>query len=237
MIDLTPLDVRKKRGDFRKGLRGYEAQEVDHFLELVAERLEEVVRENLTLKERAERLGQQVQGQEGRERAVQDALVTAQELREEIKDQAHREAEMIVREARSEAARIHAEVERTLQERRHELRELNRARSRFLKAFRILLERELDTVDVEEKATPEDDFELEAPARMNREAVDRSGSPPGGGTAADGDDPLSGGWPERLYGEGSEGESETPVPLDALLEEDDPDDDDLFADAPRRSPN
>ncbi len=32
MIDLTPLDVRKKRGDFRRGLRGYDPEEVDHFL-------------------------------------------------------------------------------------------------------------------------------------------------------------------------------------------------------------
>ncbi len=40
MIDLTPLDVRKKRGDFGKGLRGYDPQEVDGFLELVAERME-----------------------------------------------------------------------------------------------------------------------------------------------------------------------------------------------------
>ena len=29
MIDLTPLDVRNKRGDFRKSMRGYEVQDVD----------------------------------------------------------------------------------------------------------------------------------------------------------------------------------------------------------------
>ena len=56
MIDLTPLDVRKKRGDFGRGVRGYNPQEVDGFLELVAERLEELVKENITLRERAERL-------------------------------------------------------------------------------------------------------------------------------------------------------------------------------------
>ena len=37
MIDLTPLDVRKKKGDFRKGLRGYEMEEVDGFLARVRE--------------------------------------------------------------------------------------------------------------------------------------------------------------------------------------------------------
>ena len=56
MIDLTPLDVRKKRGDFGKALRGYDAEEVDAFLELVSERMEELVKENLQLSERTERL-------------------------------------------------------------------------------------------------------------------------------------------------------------------------------------
>ncbi|MSR22300.1 MAG: DivIVA domain-containing protein [Gemmatimonadetes bacterium] len=45
MIDLTPLDVRKKKGDFGKTMRGYDPREVDHFLELVTERMDELVKE------------------------------------------------------------------------------------------------------------------------------------------------------------------------------------------------
>ena len=44
MIDLTPLDVRNKRGDFKKKLGGgYDSQEVDTSLELVPEGLELLV--------------------------------------------------------------------------------------------------------------------------------------------------------------------------------------------------
>lgn len=165
MIDLTPLDVRKKRGDFGKGLRGYDPQEVDNFLELVAERLEEVVKENMTLRERTERLGEQVAAQTGRERAVQDALVTAQELREEIRSTAERESDLQRREAEGEARRvlddaearakvILANAERTLQERQEIVAELERRRSRFLTTFRQLLERELDVVTIEEGRSP-----------------------------------------------------------------------------------
>ena len=49
MIDLTPLDVRNKRGDFKRLMRGYDPQEVDVFLEMTADRLEVLVRENLQL--------------------------------------------------------------------------------------------------------------------------------------------------------------------------------------------
>lgn len=174
MIDLTPLDVRKKRGDFRKGMRGYDTQEVDNFLEMVAERLEDLVRENLQLKERMQLLEQQVRSQTDREEAVRDALVTAQSLRADIRDQAQREADKVVEEARTEARRMVAEAEaevrmrlrhaqRQADEAVHTIGELERRRLRFLRSFRQMLEREMDVIEVEESRTPleERSFELE----------------------------------------------------------------------------
>jgi DivIVA domain-containing protein len=165
MIDLTPLDVRNKRGDFKKLMRGYDPQEVDVFLEITAERLEELVRENIVLRERSESLERQVGAQTGREQAVQEALVTAQELRADIHTQAQREADHLVRESETEARRLAAEAEANvrnllrdaecrLELGRDALEEMERRRIRFLKAFRQLLERELDGVEVEEERAP-----------------------------------------------------------------------------------
>jgi len=161
MIDLTPLDVRNKRGDFKRVLRGYDPQEVDVFLELVAERLESVVREKLRLQERSQTLEQQVSSQSGRERAVQEALVTAQELRSDIRTQAQREAELILEEARAAGRRITADAERKVETLNDALSELERRRNRFLKAFRQLLERELDVVEVEAERAPLEDQAIE----------------------------------------------------------------------------
>ena len=168
MIDLTPLDVRNKRGDFKKLMRGYDPQEVDVFLEIAAERLEELVRENIVLRERSESLERQVGAQTGREQAIQEALVTAQELRADIHSQAQREADHLVKESETEARRLAAEAEanvrnlirdaeRRLELGRDALEEMERRRTRFLKAFRQLLERELDVVDVEDERTPLED--------------------------------------------------------------------------------
>ena len=161
MIDLTPLDVRKKRGDFGKGLRGYDPQEVDSFLELVAERMEVLVKENLAFQGEIDQLGEKVVVQEGREQAVQDALVTAQELRQDVKKQAHREAKLLEREARGRIKVMIAESEKLLTEHHNALQELERQRERFLKAFRTLLERELDTVEVEFGRAPLEDVTLD----------------------------------------------------------------------------
>jgi DivIVA domain-containing protein len=178
MIDLTPLDVRNKRGDFRKLMRGYDPQEVDVFLEIVADRLEALTRENMALKERTNALQAQVSSQTDREQAVQAALVTAQELRAEIRAQAQREAETIVREAETEARRLGAEAEaeartklrgaeRQLDKLEDAVEQMDRRRARFLKEFKQLLQRELDVVTVEEGRKPleERTIELDLGAR------------------------------------------------------------------------
>lgn len=168
MIDLTPLDVSKKHEDFKRILRGFDPQEVQVFLTLVAERMEELVRENIQLQERSEALQQQVTSQTGREKAVQDALVTAQELRSDIHTQAQREADVVLAESQTEARRLineaDAEVrsklrdaERKLERASDALEEMERRRGRFLKAFRQLLEREMDVVEVEEGREPLED--------------------------------------------------------------------------------
>ncbi len=163
MIDLTPLDVRTKRGDFGKGLRGYDPREVDGFLELVAERMEELVKEKLVFREQVERLGEKVAVQEGREQAVQAALVTAQELRQDVKEQARREADLLEREAQGRIGGMILDSEKLLTEHQNALQELERQRERFLKAFRTLLERQLDTVEVEIGRAPLEDvtFDLD----------------------------------------------------------------------------
>lgn len=150
MIDLTPLDVRKKRGDFARQFRGYAREEVDGYLELVAERLEELVRENLTLRERVERLAEQVAAFQERESAVQEAIITAQKLKDEIRAQAEREAGLLRREAGAEIERVRAATARLVEERRQAVAELGRKRSRLLQQWRAFLERELEALELEE---------------------------------------------------------------------------------------
>lgn len=192
MIDLTPLDVRNKRGDFKKLMRGYDPQEVDVFLEIVAERLEALTRESLALKERTSVLQAQVNSQNDREQAVQAALVTAQELRADIRAQAQREAETIVREAETEARRLGAEAEadartklrgaeRQLDKLEDAVEQMDRRRARFLKEFRQLLQRELDVVAVEEGRKPLEERTIELDLGVRR--PDEVAAPPVSPTA------------------------------------------------------
>jgi DivIVA domain-containing protein len=108
MIDLTPLEVRKKKGDFRRAMRGYDPALVDDFLDLVADRLDELVRENMALTERTSRQDTQVAEYRERERALTEALVSAQEMREEMRRQSTQEADLARRVAEQEVAQLRA---------------------------------------------------------------------------------------------------------------------------------
>lgn len=143
MIDLTPLDVRKKKGDFRRGLRGYDSPQVDDFLDIVADRLDNLVRENLALRERVARFEGQIADYREREKALTEALVTAQEMREEVRAQSAREADAARREAENDAVRIRAEAQRVREREEEALRRLRGRQLEFVQTYRAFLEREL----------------------------------------------------------------------------------------------
>ena len=167
MIDLTPLEVRKKKGDFRRALRGYEPELVDDFLDMVADRLEELVRDNLALNERVARLEERVTDYREREKALTEALVSAQEFREEQLNHASREAELRLREAESEAQRIREGALRDRDKEEAALRRVRARRVQLVESFRAFLEREMHQIEVESAALELNDISVEAGERLS----------------------------------------------------------------------
>ncbi|MFQ5746234.1 MAG: DivIVA domain-containing protein [Gemmatimonadota bacterium] len=151
MMDLTPLDVRKKKEDFRRTVRGYETGQVDAFLDLVAERLEGLVQKETSLSREVGRLNDELEAYRERERALNEALLSAQELREEARAQAERSAALKIREAESEAETIAREAELELRRAEERLVDLQGKRRRILQDLRATIARFQDELDEEEK--------------------------------------------------------------------------------------
>ena len=101
VFHLTPVDAR--RYDFGSALRGYDKARVDQFRDQVAEELERLTRANQELEAKAKGFHEQLRAFRERDKALNDALITAQQLRAETREQAEREAQLILREARAEA--------------------------------------------------------------------------------------------------------------------------------------
>jgi cell division initiation protein len=166
MIDLTPLDVRKKKGDFRSVVRGYDRAAVDSFLDEVAARLESLVRENSAMNAKAEAMSEAIADYRDRERAMNEALVSAQQLREDMREQARREADLLLREARQQGEQIVADAKRQVALALEALRRVQGQRVRFLRLFRALVERQMGEIEQEEERTT-------ALARLEADAGER----------------------------------------------------------------
>src|SRR5690606_3229222 len=105
---LTALDVR--RYDFGTALRGYDRARVEQFREQVAEELERLTRLTQELEAKARNFHEQLRAFRDRDKALNDALVSAQQLRGDIREQAEREAQLIVREAQVEVEKMREEL-------------------------------------------------------------------------------------------------------------------------------
>ena len=138
---LTPLDIRRQ--EFRRSLRGYEPVGVEDFRARVAEELERVIRDKAILEERASALTEQLRVFREREKAMNEALVAAQQLREETRAAAEREAQVIVREAQTEAARIVDAANNEEVAIRARASDAERQFMGYVGGFRALLERQL----------------------------------------------------------------------------------------------
>ena len=138
---LTPLDVRRQ--EFRRSLRGYEPLGVEDFRMRVADELERVLREKSVLEERVAALTEQLRVFRERETAMNEALVAAQQLREETRSAAEREAQVIIREAEAEGRRQLDAAQRGEQDAHERLAEVQRQFAGYLAGFRALLERQL----------------------------------------------------------------------------------------------
>src|SRR5271169_4073774 len=79
--------------------RGFDVDEVYSFLELVREELEELLRENASVKEQLTRADEQLQEFKHMETTLRETLMTAQQMVEDYKTNARKEAELILKEA------------------------------------------------------------------------------------------------------------------------------------------
>lgn len=149
---LTPLDIR--RFDFGSALRGYDRARVDQFREQVAGELERMVKQAQGLEAKAQGFHEQLRAFRERDKAINEALISAQQLRAEVKEQAEREAQLILREARAEGERIVAAARTEVSRVEHELEGLVKQRRAYLLQLRSLIERQLAEVDAADGAAP-----------------------------------------------------------------------------------
>jgi DivIVA domain-containing protein len=150
VFHLTPLDVR--RYEFGRVMRGYDPARVDQFREQVADELERLTRINQELEQKARSFHDQLKSFRERDKALNEALVSAQQLRADIRDQSERESQLLLREAQAEAMRLVEDAQSDIRRAQEDLSALERARRNYLAQLRIFVERQLAEITAAEAA-------------------------------------------------------------------------------------
>jgi DivIVA domain-containing protein len=149
---LTPLDIR--RYDFgAKSFRGYDEKKVEDFRNQVAEELERLTRVNQELDSKARGFHEQLRAFRERDKALNEALVSAQQLRSEIREQAEREAQLILREARAEGERQLDSIRNDTRQLEADMVGLEKSRRAFIGQLRQIAERQLAELAAAEGAS------------------------------------------------------------------------------------
>ena len=135
---ISPVDIRQQQ--FTTRFRGFDQQEVDTFLEDVADDFENLLKENGLLKEQLAVHEERSRGMAEHEKLLKDTLVTTQRIAEEMKENSRREAQIALREAEVQAERVLEEARTAEAKIRSEIWNLKTTRRQLMESLMSTVE-------------------------------------------------------------------------------------------------
>lgn len=153
-MSLTPVEIRHVKLGRRLG--GYDRPATDALLLRIAESFEDVWRERADLRDEIERLEGELARFRELEVLLRNTLVSAERSADELRAQAHREADVILDEARVRAREIGGGAESERERVRADIRRLKNVEAQMRADYRAFLVTALDRLegDTEERETP-----------------------------------------------------------------------------------
>src|SRR4030042_5080989 len=103
-MKITSWEVKNQK--FRKKFKGYDPVEVDSFLEILGGEIEDGTKEINLLKDKITTLENKLSEYQNMEQTLQNVILTTQKTAGELKKNAEKEAELLIREARLKSERL-----------------------------------------------------------------------------------------------------------------------------------
>jgi len=147
-VPLTPLDIHNK--EFKRSMRGYNEDEVNDFLDRIIKDYEALIRHNKELEERNAQIEEQVKHFRLMEDSLGKSIMLAQETAEELKQNARKEAQLVIREAEKNADRIVQDALNKARKSALELDEVRKQASIYRARFRSLLQAQAEMLETSE---------------------------------------------------------------------------------------
>lgn len=145
---VTSLEIRQQ--EFALRFRGYDPTEVDTFLELAAGQIDDLLKENVSLREALARQEQDVQRIQEGEDDWKKALLTAQQINEDLLGRTQQRAQAILLEAQNQARQLLAAAERTRRAIAQDVQLLQCQKRQLMDGLHTLLSQHLGLLHVQQ---------------------------------------------------------------------------------------
>ncbi|HQU71201.1 MAG TPA: DivIVA domain-containing protein [Calditrichia bacterium] len=147
-MKLTPLEIRKQ--EFKKSLRGVDPQEVQVFLEMVANHYEEVMEENKALNRRIIEVETKMQDFQQNEKNLRETLLNVQEVKKQSEESSRRQADLIIKDAELKALELLENARKETRQIREEVSWLKAQKESFINRIRHILTSQIELLSVME---------------------------------------------------------------------------------------
>lgn len=154
-MNITAMEINNK--EFRTSLRGYDKEEVDEFLQDIAEDYENIFKENSSFKERISALDEKLEHYKKIEDTIQNTLVLAQNAAEEAKKSAQRESELIIKNANESAQKIIDDANKNVTNINKEYDDLKNEYLKFKYKFKNFISSQMEIFDSLDKEMNKED--------------------------------------------------------------------------------
>lgn len=144
-MTITPNDISNK--EFKKVFRGYDADEVDEFLEEIVENYEKIYKDNVTLKENISNLEEKISHYSNIELTLQNTLLLAQSAADQAKENSKRESELIIKQSQEQSRDIIHNAEQRVLDINKEFEILKKEYDMFKTRFKGLLEAQIGSLE------------------------------------------------------------------------------------------
>src|SRR5512135_3858018 len=144
---ITPLDIQQKQ--FPMKFRGFDVEEVYAFLEIIREEMEELLRENANLKENVQRAEVQVREFKDMETTLRETLMTAQQMIEDYKINARKEAELLIKEAELRADELIKDAQEKVIKIHEDIVDLKGIRRHFKEEMKRLIDSHMRMIELD----------------------------------------------------------------------------------------
>ncbi len=153
-MKITPLDIQQKK--FKAKFRGFDTEDVNAFLDLITSEFELLIKENNFLKDELAKKEAKILDFKKKETTLKDTLMNAQQLVENLKGNAQKEAELIIKEAELKADGQIREAQKEIANLKKELNDLRKQKMLYLEKVKGTIKTFQKLISMEEEEEKED---------------------------------------------------------------------------------